>query len=107
MLTAGSVIRVKLIPSPHVFDLVIAAVLIPLGAWLVLSRPARNAKPGRPARQIPAPALAALAVAVGCVGGIYGIGGGTILAPVLIGAGRKPSSAPWSSLSGPITCPQA
>jgi uncharacterized protein len=93
VLTAGSVIRVKLIPSPHVFDLVIAAVLIPLGAWLVLSRPARNAKPGRPARQIPAPALAALAVAVGCVGGIYGIGGGAILAPILIGAGRKPSEA--------------
>jgi hypothetical protein len=33
------------------------------------------------------PALILLAVAVGCVGGIYGIGGGSILAPVLIGTG--------------------
>jgi len=29
-----------------------------------------------------------LAVAVGCVGGICAIGGGPILAPVLIGTGR-------------------
>jgi len=27
---------------------------------------------------------------VGCVGGIYGIGGGSILAPILIGSGRRP-----------------
>ena len=26
---------------------------------------------------------------MGCVGGIYGIGGGSILAPVLIGTGRR------------------
>jgi uncharacterized protein len=31
-----------------------------------------------------------LAAVVGCVGGIYGIGGGSILAPVLIGSGRTP-----------------
>ena len=46
---AGSVIRVKLLPGPHVFDLVVAAVLIPLGLWLVLSRPARADTP--PSRQ--------------------------------------------------------
>ena len=34
--------------------------------------------------------LVVLAAVVGCVGGIYGIGGGSILAPVLIGSGRKP-----------------
>ena len=28
---AGSVIRVELLPGPHVFDLVVAAVLLPLG----------------------------------------------------------------------------
>ncbi|MFZ0167167.1 MAG: sulfite exporter TauE/SafE family protein [Trebonia sp.] len=88
---AGSVIRVKLFPGPRVFDVVIAAVLIPLGVWLLLPRPARTDAPGRPARQIPAPVLVVLAMAVGCVGGIYGIGGGAILAPGLIGSGRKPS----------------
>jgi len=39
--------------------------------------------PGPPARTIPAAALMALAAVVGCVGGIYGIGGGAFLAPVL------------------------
>ena len=96
---AGSVIRVKLIPGPRVFALVVAAVLIPLGIWLVLSRPARARQPDRPARLIPAPLLMALAAAVGCVGGIYGIGGGAFLAPVLIGSGRKPSEVAPAALA--------
>ena len=87
---AGSVIRVELLPGADVFDVLVAAVLIPLGLWLALTRPpAANA--AGPARVIPVPALAALAVVVGCVGGIYGIGGGAILAPVLIGSGRRAS----------------
>jgi len=96
---AGSFIRVKLIPGPHVFDLVVAAVLIPLGIWLVLTRPASAGKPDRRARQIPAPMLMVLAAIVGCVGGIYGIGGGAFLAPVLIGSGRKPSEAAPAALA--------
>jgi uncharacterized membrane protein YfcA len=36
---AGSVIRVGLLPGPEVFDLVIAAVLLPLGAWPALRLP--------------------------------------------------------------------
>ena len=96
---AGSVIRVKLIPGPRVFDLVVAAVLLPLGIWLVLSRPARAGEPDRPARLIPAPVLMVLAAVVGCVGGIYGIGGGAFLAPVLIGSGRKPSEAAPAALA--------
>jgi uncharacterized protein len=73
----GSIIRVELLPGPAVFDLVVAAVLLPLGTWLALTRPARQDNPGRPARSIPAPVLVVLAAAVGCVGGIYGIGGGS------------------------------
>jgi uncharacterized protein len=96
---AGSVIRVRLLPGPRVFDVVVAAVLVPLGAWLVLSRPARKHPPGRPARQLPAPVLAVLAVVVGCVGGIYGIGGGAFLAPVLLGSGRKPSEVAPATLA--------
>jgi uncharacterized protein len=87
---AGSVIRVKVLPGPRVFDLVAAAVLVPLGVWLVLTRPARPGDdPGRRVRRIPVPVLIALSAAVGCVGGIYGIGGGSILAPILIGSGRS------------------
>ena len=96
---AGSVIRVKLLPGLRVFNVVVAAVLVPLGVWLLLSRPARTDAPGPLARQIPAPLLAVLAMAVGCVGGIYGIGGGAILAPGLIGSGRKPSEVAPAALA--------
>jgi uncharacterized protein len=95
----GSVIRVELLPSPQVFDLVVAAVLVPLGTWLALTKPPRPADPERPARPIPVPALVVLSVAVGCVGGIYGIGGGSILAPVLIGSGRKASEVAPAALA--------
>jgi len=37
-------------------------------------------------RLIPVPVLVVLAAAVGCVGGIYGIGGGSVLAPAYTGA---------------------
>jgi uncharacterized membrane protein YfcA len=70
---AGSVIRVELAPSLHLFDFVVAAVLIPLGAWLALTRPTRAEGEGRPARVIPLPVLVLVATVVGCVGGIYGI----------------------------------
>src|ERR1700761_7239669 len=62
---AGSIIRVKALPGPRVFDLVVAAVLLPLGIWLALTRPPRPADPEHPARPIPVPVLVALSVAVG------------------------------------------
>ena len=44
---AGSIIRVELLPGPRVFDLVVASVLVPLGAWLALTRPSGPAEPSR------------------------------------------------------------
>jgi uncharacterized protein len=96
---AGSVIRVVLLPGPHVFDLIVAAVLLPLGLWLALTRPARAGVADRPARIIPPPVLILLSAVVGCVGGIYGIGGGSILAPVLIGTGRPPAEVAPAALA--------
>ena len=99
---AGSIIRVELLPGPRVFDLVVAAVLIPLGAWLALTKPATppaEGEPDRPARLIPVPVLVSLSAVVGCVGGIYGIGGGSILAPILIGSGRKPAEVAPAALA--------
>jgi uncharacterized protein len=96
---AGSVIRVELIPGPKIFDLVISGVLLPLGAWLTVSRPARQADPAPPPRHIPSPVLAGMACLVGCVGGIYGIGGGSILAPVLIGTGRPAADVAPAALA--------
>ena len=96
---AGSVIRVVLLPGPHVFDLIVAAVLLPLGLWLALTRPARAGVADRPVRIIPPPVLILLSAAVGCIGGIYGIGGGSILAPLLIGTGRPPAEAAPAALA--------
>jgi uncharacterized membrane protein YfcA len=96
---AGSVIRVELLPGAHVFDLVVAAVLVPLGGWLALTRPTQPGTEPRPARPVPRPVLILLAAAVGCVGGIYGIGGGSILAPILIGTGQPPREVAPASLA--------
>jgi hypothetical protein len=96
---AGSVIRVELVPGPRVFDLLVAALLLPLGIWLTATRPARTPDPARPARHIPAPALIVLAALTGCVGGIYGIGGGAILSPILIGSGRPPTEVAPAGLA--------
>jgi len=90
---AGSIIGVELLPGPRVFELVVAAALLPLGLWLTLTRPTGTSKPGRPVRAIPDPVLVLLAVAVG------GIGGGSILAPILIGAGRSPAQAAPAALA--------
>ena len=95
---AGSVIRVELLPGPRVFDLVVASVLLPLGSWLAMTRPPHPAEPSRP-RLLPWPVLVALSAAVGCAGGIYGIGGGSILAPVLIGSGGKPAEVAPAALA--------
>jgi uncharacterized protein len=95
---AGSVIRVKLVPGPRVFDLLIAALLLPLGIWLAATRPSRD-REARPARLIPAPVLVILAALTGCVGGIYGIGGGSILSPILIGTGRPAAEVAPAALA--------
>lgn len=80
----GAVIRVYLLPGVQVFRLVGAAVLLPLGLWLCWRGPSTTTRrdelwSGR--------AVSLLALAVGVVGGVYGIGGGSILGPILVGAG--------------------
>ncbi len=106
---AGSIIRVEVLPGPQVFDLVIAVVLLPLGVWLALTAPpgaAAGAVTRTPSVRrlrcspvIPRAVLVLLAAAVGCVGGIYGIGGGSILAPVLTWTGRPPAEVAPAALA--------
>jgi len=96
---AGSIIRVELVPGPRVFDLMVSALLLPLGIWLAASRPARGRAPTGPARHFPAPVLVFLASLTGCVGGIYGIGGGAILSPILIGSGHPASEVAPATLA--------
>ncbi|HEY1293147.1 MAG TPA: sulfite exporter TauE/SafE family protein [Chloroflexota bacterium] len=86
----GAIVRVELVPGPRAFDAVVAAVLIPLGIWILVSR--RSPKePSSHSRAMPPLVLGLLAAVVGCVGGIYGVGGGSILAPILVGSGRSPT----------------
>jgi uncharacterized protein len=96
---AGSVIRVEVLPGPRVFGIAVAAVLVPLGLWLALTRPPPTEESVRTERLIPSPVLVAMAAVVGCVGGIYGIGGGSILAPVLIGSGRPAAQVAPAALA--------
>ncbi|MEV0246796.1 sulfite exporter TauE/SafE family protein [Nocardia sp. NPDC050712] len=80
----GALIRVFLVPSAGVFKLIAAALLLPLGVWLCLRTAARtdSGRP-RPSNQF----ITTAALLVGVVGGIYGIGGGSLLSPILAGRG--------------------
>ena len=74
----GAVVRVEWLSGQQAFYLAAGAVLATLGALLVVRRPAPVDRPLRLALIPP------VAAAVGVVGGIYGIGGGSFLAPILI-----------------------
>jgi uncharacterized protein len=74
----GAVIRVEWLSGQRAFYVAAAAVLAGLGAMLVIRRPAPTDRPLRLALVSP------IAACVGVVGGIYGIGGGSFLAPILI-----------------------
>ncbi|MFF5288077.1 sulfite exporter TauE/SafE family protein [Paractinoplanes globisporus] len=82
----GAVIRVFAVPGPRVFRLIVAIVLLPLGLWLCV-RALWPAPPSTTGRPLPGRAIIALAVAAGTIGGIYGIGGGSLLGPILAGRG--------------------
>jgi hypothetical protein len=78
----GAVLRVYLVPGAGVFRLLLAVLLGPIGV-LVLSR--RSA--WVPRRRLAGWGVTLLAFAAGVIGGIYGIGGGSLLSPVLVGFG--------------------
>ncbi|BDE17296.1 anion permease (plasmid) [Mycobacterium sp. 20KCMC460] len=81
----GAVIRVFLIPGSQIFRILVAAFLLPLGIWLcVPSKRRAGPPPAVPPRRY---SMVALAAGVGVIGGIYGIGGGSLLSPILVGRG--------------------
>jgi uncharacterized membrane protein YfcA len=83
---AGAIIRVELLSGAHAFTFVAAGVLLPLGVWLALGTqrlPPVRLSPSRRARRV----IWGLSLAVGTLGGIYGIGGGSLLAPILLALG--------------------
>jgi uncharacterized membrane protein YfcA len=82
---AGAVIRVYAVPGPDAFRLIAAALLLPLGVWLCLRSLRRHPRPAAAAPRTRT--VTALALAVGVAGGVYGIGGGSLLGPILAGRG--------------------
>lgn len=82
----GALMRVFLIPDGALFQVLVGCLLAPLGGWLVW----RSMHPGRTRTTgggLPDRGLVALGVGAGLIGGIYGIGGGSLIAPILVGAG--------------------
>jgi uncharacterized membrane protein YfcA len=79
----GSIIRVELLPGRRALMLVIAAVLVPVGVSLLRTRLRRQPI----MREQPAAWVPLAAAIVGTVGGIAGIGGGSLLPPLLATAG--------------------
>ena len=73
----GAVVRVYLV-VPKAFHLVAATVLLPIGVWLVQRSLSTTPSIHPP---LPPRRITAMALVVGVVGGIYGIGGGSILGP--------------------------
>jgi uncharacterized membrane protein YfcA len=81
----GAMVRVFAVPGATAFRLLVAALLMPLGLWLI-GRTLRPARP-TPAAEPSPRAITGLALVVGVIGGIYGIGGGSVLGPILVGRG--------------------
>jgi len=94
----GAIIRVFVLPGPNVFRLLVAALMLPLGVWLIVrTLRTESSKSRRP--ELSPRSVTGLALAVGIVGGIYGIGGGSILGPVLVGRGLPVSQVAPAALA--------
>lgn len=84
----GAIVRVKLLANPAVFKLFVGTVLVALALklfadlYVLRKRIGSDRKPpsamGRPG------GIVAVSLVVGLIGGIYGIGGGSIIAPYLV-----------------------
>lgn len=95
----GAVVRVYVAADPDTFRLLAAAVLVPVGL-LILRAPA----PGSLRLRLRPRVVRLVAFGVGVVGGIYGVGGGSLMAPLLVGAGMSVATvAPAALLSTWVT----
>jgi uncharacterized protein len=92
----GAVLRVYVVPGARVFRVVVAVVLLPIGAWLIQRSLSRVAVVHAP---LSSGRVTGMALAVGVVGGVYGIGGGSILGPILVGSGVAVSTVAPAALA--------
>lgn len=81
----GVMIRTHVLSNPAGLLAIVAAVLGPIGLWLLLGSP-RDTSDEEPQRA-DAVLLVSLSLIVGTIGGMYGIGGGAMMAPILVALG--------------------
>jgi len=112
----GALIRIRYLPDPRDFKLFAGLVLLYLGVRLLADLLTKNRPPVAAAADlgdstvaierfgprrlvyafqgrtfsVSTPAVVALSLVVGVVGGVYGIGGGAIMAPVFVALWRLP-----------------
>ena len=79
----GAVVRVFLLPGERPFRIIAGLVLLGIGVWLVV----RSLHTHQTREPLSTRAIFTTALVVGVVGGLYGIGGGSILSPILVGSG--------------------
>ncbi len=85
----GAGVRVTLLPDAGTFQILVASLLILLGGLLVAK--AVRVAPASTTRHPPSPrVVTGIAAVAGLIGGIYGIGGGSLVAPVLVALGAAP-----------------
>ncbi len=93
----GAVLRVRFLPDPNTFKLFAGFVLLYLGVRLVLSAlreiPCPEEPVSKQAANFNRKVVAAFAFLIGMVGGIYGVGGGALLAPFLVAVMHMPVCA--------------
>jgi len=95
----GALIRVYIAADPDVFRVLAVAVLAPVGLFII-----RKPAPGSIHRRLSPRTPCSLAFTIGIVGGIYGIGGGSILGPILVGTGMVVATvAPAALISTWVT----
>lgn len=95
----GALVRVYVVADPDVFRVLAAAVLAPVGVFIL-----RTPRPGAFERRLSPSAVRGLAFVVGIVGGLYGIGGGSVVGPILVGTGMAVATvAPAALLSTWVT----
>ncbi|HNO15847.1 MAG TPA: sulfite exporter TauE/SafE family protein [Actinomycetota bacterium] len=98
----GACVRVFVIPEAGIFRVLVALLLLPLGiSLLVKARSSgRSGSPkGAIDRSLSVPVVIAMGAAAGVIGGVYGIGGGSLLAPLLVVLGCSPSRVAPAALA--------
>lgn len=91
----GTLVRVYLAPGDRLFRALAACVLVPLGVWLCVHPDSPHTRRHVLSRRT----IIGLGVAVGIIGGIYGIGGGSLLGPILVGAGMAVAAVAPAALA--------